>query len=194
MVEFGFYTKMGFNHVLDPNAYDHVLFLLALVLPFVLKQWKTVVILATIFTITHCLALGLSVYDWLTLPVEWVEFFIPITILFTALFNCLIQVDVAQNQYLGIHGGITAFFGMIHGFGFSNYFKILVAEESNKLVQLLGFALGIEVSQVVIILVALLLGTFLMQALGVKRAFYIRLISLLVGIITIPMIIQAFPY
>jgi len=193
MDEFGFYIKMGFNHVLDPNAYDHVLFLLALALPFVLRQWKTVVILATIFTITHCLALGLSVYDWLTLPVEWVEFFIPVTILFTALFNCLIQVDVVQNQYLGIHGGITAFFGVIHGFGFSNYFKILVAEESNKLMQLFGFALGIEVSQVLIILVALLLGTFLMQVLGIKRAFFIRLISLFIGIITIPMIIQAFP-
>jgi hypothetical protein len=133
------------------------------------------------------------VYDWLTLPVEWVEFFIPVTILFTALFNCLIQVDVVQNQYLGIHGGITAFFGVIHGFGFSNYFKILVAEESNKLMQLFGFALGIEVSQVLIILVALLLGTFLMQVLGIKRAFFIRLISLFIGIITIPMIIQAFP-
>ena len=194
MDEFGFYIKLGFNHVLDPNAYDHVLFLLALALPFVLKQWKTVVILVTIFTLTHCLALGLSVYEWLVLPVEWVEFLIPITILGTALFNCLIQVDVAQNQYLGIHGGITAFFGLIHGFGFSNYFKILVAEESSKLMQLFGFALGIEISQVVIILAALILGTFLMQIIGVKRAFYIRLVSLLIGIITIPMIIQAFPY
>ena len=194
MDEFGFYIKMGFNHVLDPNAYDHVLFLLALALPFVLRQWKTVVILVTIFTLTHCLALGFSVYEWMVLPVQLVEFLIPITILFTALFNCLIQVDVAQNQFLGIHGGITAFFGMIHGFGFSNYFKILVAEEPNKLMQLFGFALGIEFSQVVIILAALLLGTILLQVLGVKRAFYIRIISLLIGIITIPMIIQAFPY
>ena len=194
MDEFGFYIKLGFNHVLDPNAYDHVLFLLALVLPFVLKQWKTVVILVTVFTVAHCLALGLSVYEWLVFPVQWVEFLIPITILGTALFNCLIQVDTAQNQFLGIHGGITAFFGLIHGFGFSNYFKILVAEEPNKLMQLLGFALGIEVSQVLIILAALFLGTLLMQILGVKRAFYIRLFSLLIGIITIPMIIQAFPY
>lgn len=194
MEEFGFYINMGFNHVLDPNAYDHVLFLLALALPFVFRQWKAVVILVTLFTITHCLALGLSVYDWLTLPVAWVEFLIPITILGTALFNCLIQVDLAQSQFLGVHGGITAFFGLIHGFGFSNYFKILVAEEPNKFMQLFGFAIGIEISQIVIVLAALLLGTFLMQVLRVKRAFYIRLFSLLIGIITIPMIIQAFPY
>ena len=194
MDEFGFYIKLGFNHVLDPNAYDHVLFLIALALPFIFRQWKTVVILATVFTLTHCLALGLSVYEWLIVPVAWVEFLIPVTILSTALFNCLIQVDLAKNQYLGIHGGITAFFGLIHGFGFSNYFKMLVAEEPEKLMQLLGFALGIEISQVIIILVALLLGTFIMQIIGLKRAFYIRLISLLVGIITIPMIIQAFPY
>lgn len=194
MEEFGFYIKMGFNHVLDPNAYDHVLFLFALALPFVFRQWKAVVILVTLFTITHCLALGLSVYEWLTLPVAWVEFLIPITILGTALFNCLIQVDLAQSQFLGVHGGITAFFGLIHGFGFSNYFKILIADEPNKFMQLFGFAVGIEISQVIIVLAALLLGTFLMQVLRVKRAFYIRLFSLLIGIITIPMIIQAFPY
>ena len=194
MEEFGFYIKMGFNHVLDPNAYDHILFLLALAVPFTFRQWKAVLILVTIFTLTHCLSLGLSVYGWLTVPVVWVEFLIPVTILFTALFNCLIKIDVAQNQYMGVHGAITAFFGLIHGFGFSNYFKMLVAEEPDKFMQLFGFAVGIEISQVLIVLAALLVTTFLLQILGVKRPFYIRLISLLIGIITIPMIIQAFPY
>lgn len=194
MEEFIFYVRMGFNHVLDPNAYDHILFLLALAVPFTFKQWKAVLILVTIFTLTHCLSLGLSVYGWLTIPVIWIEFLIPITILFTALFNCLIKIDVAQNQYMGVHGAITAFFGLIHGFGFSNYFKMLVAEEPDKFMQLFGFAIGIEISQVLIVLAALLAGTFLLQVLGVKRPFYIRLISLLIGIITIPLIIQAFPY
>lgn len=194
MEEFGFYTTMGFNHVLDPNAYDHILFLLALAVPFTFRQWKAVLILVTIFTLTHCLSLGLSVYEWLTVPVVWVEFLIPITILFTALFNCLLKTDVEQDQYMGVHGAITAFFGLIHGFGFSNYFKIMVAEEEDKYMQLFGFAIGIEISQVLIVLSALVVGTFILRVVGLKRPFYIRLISLLIGIITIPMIIQAFPY
>ena len=54
----------------------------------------------------------------------------------------------------------TAFFGLIHGFGFSNYFKMLMAEEEDKITPLLGFATGIELSQVTVILIVLTISNY----------------------------------
>ena len=59
MENFWFYIELGLNHVLDFSAYDHILFLTALSLPFTFKSWKKVLILATVFTIAHCFSLGL---------------------------------------------------------------------------------------------------------------------------------------
>ncbi|MDH3795563.1 MAG: HupE/UreJ family protein, partial [Flavobacteriaceae bacterium] len=172
---------------------DHVLFLFALALPFKFKQWKAVLVLVTIFTVAHCLSLAMAVYGLLSVPVAWVEFLIPITILATAVYNCLMKIDGEKHQNLGLHGAITAFFGLIHGFGFSNYFRMLMADEPEKFWPLLGFATGIEISQVVVIFAALFVSFMAMDLLRVNKAFYIRLFSILIGIITIPMIVKAFP-
>ncbi len=193
MEGFIFYIKLGFYHVMDPGAYDHILFLFALALPFNFKQWKAVLILVTIFTIAHCLSLALAVYGLLTVSAAWVEFLIPITILATAIFNCLMKIDVDKHQHLGLHASITGFFGLIHGVGFSNYFRMLMADEPDKFWPLLGFAAGIEISQVVVIFTALLLSLVAIDLLRINKAFYIRFFSILIGIITIPMIVKAFP-
>ena len=193
MEAFIFYIKLGFYHVLDLGAYDHVLFLFALALPFHFRQWKAVLILVTIFTIAHCLSLALAVYGLLTVSAAWVEFLIPVTILATAIFNCLMKIDVEKHQHLGLHASLTGFFGLIHGVGFSNYFRMLMADEPDKLLPLLGFATGIELSQVLVIFSALLLSLLAIDLLRINKAFYIRFFSILIGIITIPMIVNAFP-
>ena len=193
MEGFIFYIKLGFYHVMDLAAYDHLLFLFALALPFNFKQWKAVLILVTIFTVAHCLSLALAVYGLLTVPVAWVEFLIPITILATAIFNCLMKIDVAKHQHLGLHASITGFFGLIHGVGFSNYFRMLMADEPDKVLPLLGFATGIEISQVIAIITALLLSLVAIDLFRLNKAFYIRFLSILLGIVTIPMIVKAFP-
>ncbi|MEH6513962.1 MAG: HupE/UreJ family protein, partial [Maribacter arcticus] len=89
MQEFWFYIQLGLHHVLDVNAFDHILFLSALALPFTFKSWKNVLLLATVFTITHCLALVLSVYEIMLIEASWIEFLIPVTILCTAIYNLM---------------------------------------------------------------------------------------------------------
>ena len=141
MEDFWFYTKLGLDHVLDLNARDHILFLIALALPFSFQSWKKVLVLATVFTISHCISLVLSSYGLLDIEVMWIEFLIPVTIVMTAIFNLLCIQTNAQDDNLGFHVLATAFFGLIHGLGFSNYFKLLVADQETKLSPLLGFAL-----------------------------------------------------
>ncbi|RYC50708.1 HupE/UreJ family protein [Flagellimonas olearia] len=193
MQEFLFYIKLGLNHVLDFGAYDHILFLSALAVPFTFKSWKRVLILATIFTVAHCTSLALSVYEAVTVDVGLIEFLIPVTILLTALFNFAYVFKEALDVGLFLHVLATAFFGLIHGFGFSNYFKMLMAEEEDKITPLLGFATGIELSQVTIILAILTLAFVVLDVLKVKRPVFIAVTSILVIAITIPLLIATFP-
>jgi len=194
MHDFYFYIKLGLNHVLDFAAYDHILFLTALALPFTFKSWKKIVLLATIFTIAHCLSLFLSVYGILVMDVSLIEFLIPITILVTAVFNLIYVKSTRENRSLGLHIFATTFFGLIHGFGFSNYFNLLMAEEEEKLVSLLGFATGIEIAQVLIVFVVLAFSYLFLSVLKVKSQLFVTITSILILFITIPMLIATFPW
>lgn len=193
MQEFLFYIKLGLDHVLDFGAYDHILFLSALAVPFTFKNWKKVLILATVFTVAHCTSLALSVYEVVTMDVGLIEFLIPVTILLTALFNFAYVYKESLDVGLFLHILATAFFGLIHGFGFSNYFKMLMAEEEDKITPLLGFATGIELSQVTIILIVLAIAFVIVDLLKVKRSILIAIASILIIAITIPLLIDTFP-
>ena len=193
MQDFWFYIKLGLEHVLDLSAYDHILFLAALAVPFTFKHWKQVVILATIFTIAHCTSLAFSVYDVFSVDVALIEFLIPVTIALTALFNFLRIFKNERTTGIYFQALATAFFGLIHGFGFSNYFNMLMAEEEHKLGPLLGFATGIELSQVTIILMVLVVVYFLQEILKLKQSIFIGVTSILILLITIPMLMATFP-
>lgn len=194
MQEFWFYIQLGLNHVLDFAAYDHILFLSALAIPFTFKNWKQVVLLATIFTIAHCSSLALSVYEISTMDSGLIEFLIPVTILLTAIFNLVFAKYKFTSISFYIHSLATAFFGLVHGFGFSNYFKMLMSEEEEKLSGLAGFATGIEISQVLIILCILAFAFLFQSFFKVKKNIFIIVASIIITGITIPMLINTFPY
>jgi hypothetical protein len=193
MQDFWFYIKLGLEHVLDLGAYDHILFLSALAIPFTFKSWKQILILATIFTVAHCTSLAFSVYGIFSINVSLIEFLIPVTIALTAIFN--FSRIFKKENVTGIYfqSLATAFFGLIHGFGFSNYFNMLMAEEENKISPLLGFATGIEFSQIIIILFVLALAYVMQSILKVKQSIFIGVTSILILIATIPMLINTFP-
>ncbi|QLG45156.1 HupE/UreJ family protein [Costertonia aggregata] len=193
MQEFWFYVQLGLRHVLDFSAYDHILFLSALAVPFTFKKWKHIVLLATIFTIAHCSSLALSVYEVMTVDSGLIEFLIPVTIFLTAIFNLVFAKNAIEATGFYLHALATAFFGLIHGFGFSNYFKMLMAEEEEKLLPLLGFATGIEVSQILIILCILTIAFLSQIVFKVKKPIFITITSIIIMCITIPMLINTFP-
>ncbi|MBU2948124.1 HupE/UreJ family protein [Zobellia uliginosa] len=193
MEEFLFYIKMGLEHVLDLNAYDHILFLAALTIPFSFKTWKKVVLLATVFTAAHCLSLALSAYGLVTVNASLIEFLIPVTIMLTALFNLLYMRNTTTAQSMQGHVLTTLLFGLIHGFGFSNYFRMLMAEEDNKLIPLLGFAAGIEISQVTIVFSVLSVSWAIIVGTKLRKVLFIGITSILIILLTIPMLVRTFP-
>ena len=122
MSEFWLYFNIGLKHVLDIDGYDHVLFLIALTVPYAFKDWKRVLILVSIFTLGHTLALLLSVFEVVIIKANLVEFLIPITILITALFHLITAGKSGKKESITFVAFVTLFFGIIHGLGFSNYF------------------------------------------------------------------------
>jgi hypothetical protein len=192
MSDFWIYFQIGLRHVLDINAYDHVLFLIALTVPFAFKDWKRVLLLVTIFTIGHTMALMLSAFELVMIKESLIEFMIPITILATAVFNLFTAGKSTKKEAIGVTGFITLFFGIIHGLGFSNYFKtILPGDSSDKVVPLLEFALGIEAAQLIVVLAVLILSyivqTFFRCS---KRDFALVASAFVIGVV-VPMIIES---
>jgi hydrogenase/urease accessory protein HupE len=170
---------MGLNHVLDLSAYDHILFLIVLAVVFSFKQWRKVLWLVTLFTIGHSVTLALSAYGILKIRIDIIEYLIPVTIFITGAINVFTAKNTASGKQ-NINLIFALFFGLIHGLGFSNYFKMMVGKEENKLFPLLEFALGIEAAQIIIVLGILIVGTLLQNFFRVSRRDWILVCSSIV--------------
>lgn len=187
---FSTYFQLGLEHILDLNGYDHILFIVTLCAIYVLSDWKKVALLATAFTIGHSLTLALASFDLIQVSKNWIEFLIPITIVITALLNILNRQPNEVNQqpaFLEANYPLALFFGLIHGLGFSNFFRAstLPGEESQFIWQLLYFNLGVEVGQLIIILLILLASFLAINVLNIRRQIWNWLISGIAGAIAL---------
>lgn len=192
MSAFWIYFEIGVRHVLDLFAYDHVLFLIALTVPYSFKDWKRLLLLVSLFTVGHTMALLLSVFGVMIIKGNLVEFVIPITILIVAFFNLFTARKSSKNESISVVILITLFFGIIHGLGFASYFKSLLGGSSqSKLLPLSEFALGIEAAQIIVVFVVLILSyivqTFFRFS---KRDWILVMSSFIIGVV-LPMIIES---
>jgi hypothetical protein len=191
MSEFLIYFQIGLKHVLDIQAYDHVLFLIALTVPFSFKDWKRIVLLISLFTIGHTLALLLSVFGIIAIKVNVVELLIPITIMITAFFNLFTAGKSNKKESINLIFFVTLFFGIIHGLGFSNYFKaILGGSATSKLLPLAEFAIGIEAAQIIVVFIVLILSYIVQTVFRFsKRDWTLVMSAFIIGVV-LPMIIE----
>lgn len=188
MSDFQLYFTLGLHHVLSFDGYDHILFLAMLALPYSFKEWRQVLLLATLFTLGHTMSLVLSVYDVVSVNSGPVEFLISLTIFVTALFN-IFKPKSASGGFNAI-ALITLFFGIVHGLGFSHGFKMLVAgNKENTFLSLLEFTLGIETAQLIAVLGVVLISLMATQVLKVNRRDWLLVVSAFVAGISLPLII-----
>lgn len=191
MSEFWIYIQIGLRHVLDINGYDHLLFLTALTVPYTFKDWKKILILVSVFTVGHTLALLLSVFNVIAIRGNLVEFLIPVTILVAAIYSLFRAGKPTKSDGASVVMFITLFFGIIHGLGFSNYFKsILSGKPSDKLIPLLEFALGIEGAQIIVVLCVLILAYIFQTFFRFSKRDWTLVMSAFVVGVVLPMIIQ----
>jgi hypothetical protein len=167
MSDFGFYFGMGWEHIISSNALDHQLFILVLAAIYLLKDWKQVLILVTAFTIGHSITLALSVYDVVRFSSTWVEFLIPCTIIFTAIIN-LFQKNFSPKS-VRVNYFLALFFGLVHGMGFANAIRVMLASDQSIGWGLFGFNVGLEAGQVAVVLLILLFSTVLLSFFKINR-------------------------
>jgi len=192
MSEFWTYFNVGLKHVLDINAYDHVLFIIAMVASYTFADWKKLLVLVSLFTIGHTMALMLSVFEVVTVKPSLVEFLIPITILITATYYLFTAGKKAKQDNISFISITTLFFGVIHGLGFSNYFKVILpGDKLDKVVPLLEFALGIETAQLIVVLVVLILSYLFQTAFRFTKRDWTLVISAFIIGVVLPIIINS---
>ena len=179
-----FFLKEGLFHVLDWNAYDHVLFLVALAVVYDFKNWKKLIWLISLFTMGHTLSLILAAYKIVSVDTKWIEFLIPVTIIITAVVNILYVKNTTKQLKTNTNLVFALFFGLIHGLGFSGYFKMIIGTSESKFLPLLEFALGVEIAQIIVVLIILILG-FIFQTLFrfSKRDYILIISSIVIGIV-----------
>ncbi len=182
------YLKLGFDHISDLKGYDHILFIIALCASYSMSDWRRILILVTAFTLGHSFTLALSALHVVNLPSGLIEFLIPCTILFTAIFNIWFKPD-PRKTWNPVYF-LALFFGFIHGLGFASYFKALLGKESSIIVPLLGFNLGVEMGQLCIVACILLIN-FLFVRFGkmTQRQWSIP-VSVIAAFLSIAMIIN----
>lgn len=181
------YTREGVWHIWI--GFDHVLFLISLLLPSVLirrdKAWqpvdafrpalRSVLKIVTVFTLAHSITLWLAVMEYVTLPSQAVEATIAFSIIVTALNNLF--------PVLPLSGWAIAFvFGLVHGFGFANVLLDLGLSSATLAVSLFGFNVGVELGQLAIVIVFFPLA-FLMRGTRVYDWVVFRLGSVVIAVI-----------
>jgi hypothetical protein len=189
--DFLFYFQLGWSHIVSLDALDHQLFILALVAVYSTKQLKPLLILVTAFTIGHSLTLALSVLDIIRFDSKWVEFLIPCTIFITALFNLIRKINSPKKIELNYY--LALFFGLIHGMGFANSVRMMLARDQYLGWGLLGFNLGLEAGQLVFVALILIVSTIVFSFFKVKRRDWIIFVSSAVFALALQMALQRIP-
>ena len=192
MSDFGFYFKLGWEHIISKNALDHQLFILALAAIYLLRDWKQVLILVTAFTIGHSITLALSVFDIIRFSSAWVEFLIPCTIVFTAIAN-LFQKKFTPKS-VRINYFLALFFGLIHGMGFANSIRFMLASDQSIGWGLFGFNVGLEVGQIVLVIAILVVVTILVTLFKVGRRDWVLVSAGAVFGLSLLMALERLPF
>ena len=175
MGDFGFYFGLGWEHIISLDALDHQLFILVLAALYTFRDYKRVLILVTSFTIGHSVTLALSALDIITLPSPLVEFLIPCTIVITAITNLFQKTFTTRAIQLNYF--LALFFGLVHGLGFANTIRFVLAEGQSLGWALFGFNVGLEAGQIVIVLLNLAIAYLVLQVFKAPRREWIVFVS-----------------
>ena len=190
MDDFTFYFGNGWDHIVSTQALDHLLFLAALTAGYTMRRWKHVAILITAFTIGHSITLAISTYDVLRFRTDWVEFLIPLSIVITCLYN--LRYVTTQRpiffQYL-----MALLFGLIHGMGFANTLRFMLAKEQSLSIPLLGFNIGIEAAQIAVMCILLIIQFLVVEKIKVALKWWTYLLSITAGLVALYMCVTRWP-
>lgn len=192
MENFTFYFSIGWHHIINVEALDHIFFIAALAAIYMLKDWKQVLILVTAFTVGHTITLILSTKRIIEVDSQLVEFLIPCTILVTAISN-LFQKSFSSKA-IRINYFLALFFGLIHGLAFANTLRMILAYDQSFAWSMFSFSVGLETGQILIVFIILFLSQFFIGILKIQRLHWVIFLSAAVFSVSLEMALQRWPW
>ncbi len=183
MDDFSAYLQLGLTHILDVQGYDHILFIVALVAAYTLRDARRLFWLLTAFTLGHSVTLALATLGLVTVDGELVELLIPLTIGATALYTIWQErqpsgpYEAESKRSAYARYGLAAGFGLIHGLGFSTFLRAALGGEESLGVPLLAFNVGLELGQIAILLGILAAGLTATRLAGLTDRAWMLVLS-----------------
>jgi HupE / UreJ protein len=169
MSELATYIQLGFRHIVDVGAMDHILFLVALAAIYRPRDVRQALWVITAFTVGHSITLGLAVTGFVHFPAALIEFLIPVTIVATGVENLRAsarRLAHVQSRYRPAFAGV---FGLVHGAGFASYLNAMFV--THVALPLFGFNVGIELGQILVLAIAALGLALIDRAIDAAVAF-----------------------
>ena len=184
MTTFELFLETGFTHILDIQGYDHILFVAVLCAAYSPDSWRKIFWLITSFTVGHSITLFLAANDLIDVNGKITELMIAVTIMMAAISNLVTQPEDFLSPKRFSWGYLFAgFAGLIHGLGFSGYLKALIGGEESIVTPLFAFNVGLELGQIIIVLVYMLISFIAISILGIRyKSWRFFLSSAIVGV------------
>ena len=188
--QFKLFLSIGFDHIMDIRGYDHILFIIVLCTVYLVQDWKRILVLVTAFTIGHSVTLALATLKIVYINTHLVEFLIPITILVTAISNLFIGEGSGYRKGKNWNYFLAIFFGLFHGLGFSSYLRSLMGQDDSIITQLLAFNIGLELGQIVIVLIYMLIAFIFTSIFSINKRTWNLVISSVIAGMSISLIME----
>jgi hypothetical protein len=151
--DFFFFLVLVWNHIVNVNALDHILFILTLCVLIENEKLTRYIWVTLSFAIGHTISMAAG--RFFSYSTEIVEFLIPTTIILSAVVSWFKRSQPDFNKY---HLFLIMIFGLIHGLGFSNAFEMMQPSNTNGFAASAGFTIGLELAQIAILGIFLLLA------------------------------------
>ncbi|GGD82137.1 HupE/UreJ family protein [Planktosalinus lacus] len=193
MTEFWFYFKTGLDHVINWQNYAHILFIILLSVAYQFNAWKRLLLLISLFTLGHFLAVLMVSYGVVKVSLGMVGFLIAVVIIFTSLFNIFTAGKEKRREKMGLLFALSLFLGLLRGLEFAPQFLNTIGQK-NKLLPLLEIELGVESAQLIVALIVLVLGAIVQIIFRFNKRDWVLVISSIILGLSIPMLFNSWNF
>ena len=182
MSTFILYLKLGYRHILDLYGIEHMLFIIALMAIYLLRDWKRVLFVFLFYVIGHSISLNLAVFRIFRPDPEIISSLVPVTIFIAAAGN-LFKGEKSSFAPRPTKFFLAAIFGLIQGFGLAYYFTGIISTNRRMTIPLIAYNIGIELAYLLVIFIYLMISWIFVNNFGVsKRVWYLVISSAIAGI------------
>jgi hypothetical protein len=168
--------RLGYRHALDIYGVDHILFIIAIMAVYLLRDWKRAFVVFLFYVFGNSITLSLSVTELIRVNIDIIDYLIPVTIFIAASLNILKKHDSYTPRSI-FRLSMAVIFGLVHGFGFADYIKDILGTNQNLAVPVAGFNLGIEMGMLFVAIVFLMISWIFVNNLGISRRDWNLVIS-----------------